>query len=199
MLLRVISGGQSGIDISALRAAKSVGLETGGCMPHGFRTLQNNRDTYRPDYAALYGMYEHASHDWIPRTRENVEKSDATLIIGTDLNSPGARATRKACFDHGKWFEDLWIRRTCFEGEMPAPSLSVGLIVSKNGVSTTQDVTPVALAALIHSRGWQTLNIAGNRDERMEGPVEAWLVEVFAELLTLETRETFGDKKGVLL
>jgi len=38
-LLWVISGGQCGVDVAALRAAKSCGLRTGGMMPRGFRTL----------------------------------------------------------------------------------------------------------------------------------------------------------------
>lgn len=50
-LRRVISGGQCGVDVAALRAAKRAGLQTGGTMPRGWRTL----DGPRPEYAAEYG------------------------------------------------------------------------------------------------------------------------------------------------
>jgi hypothetical protein len=38
MLERVISGGQTGVDQAALRAAQACGLETGGYAPLGWET-----------------------------------------------------------------------------------------------------------------------------------------------------------------
>ena len=76
-MLRIISGGQTGVDIAALRAAKAAGLPTGGWMPKGFPTAAGPR----PDYAALYGMQETASDKYPERTRKNVEASDVTVVI----------------------------------------------------------------------------------------------------------------------
>lgn len=53
--IRIISGGQTGVDQAALRAAKRVGLPTGGWMPKGFLVEYD----FRPDFAELYGMQEH--------------------------------------------------------------------------------------------------------------------------------------------
>jgi hypothetical protein len=38
MIQRVISGGQTGVDQAALRAAKACGIPTGGWCPLGFLT-----------------------------------------------------------------------------------------------------------------------------------------------------------------
>ena len=38
MLKRVISGGQTGVEQVALRAAKALGIETGGWAPIGWKT-----------------------------------------------------------------------------------------------------------------------------------------------------------------
>lgn len=54
ILDRVISGGQSGVDQAALRAARAAGIPTGGSMPRGFLT----EDGPRPDFAELYGLVE---------------------------------------------------------------------------------------------------------------------------------------------
>jgi hypothetical protein len=37
-IVKVISGGQTGVDIAALWAAKALGFQTGGMMPKGWRT-----------------------------------------------------------------------------------------------------------------------------------------------------------------
>ena len=38
-LAQVISGGQDGVDVAALRAARVSGLRTGGMMPRDFMTV----------------------------------------------------------------------------------------------------------------------------------------------------------------
>jgi hypothetical protein len=38
LVTKVISGGQSGADLGGLRAAKVLGIQTGGSMPKGFLT-----------------------------------------------------------------------------------------------------------------------------------------------------------------
>lgn len=91
-LLKVISGGQTGADRGALKAAKAVGLETGGWMPHAFRAL----DGYHPDFATLYGCRAHPSRQYPPRTFANVSDADVTVRFAVDFNSPGERCTMKA-------------------------------------------------------------------------------------------------------
>jgi hypothetical protein len=85
MLTKVISGGQTGADRAGLIAAKACGLETGGWMPLGYIA----QDGKHPEYADQYGIQEHASPMYPPRTRMNASKSDGTLRIAADWTSRG--------------------------------------------------------------------------------------------------------------
>ena len=61
---KVISGGQTGADQAGLIAAEKAGITTGGWMPKGFRTL----DGPNPGLAARFGLREHPSEEYPPRT-----------------------------------------------------------------------------------------------------------------------------------
>ena len=102
-ILKIISGGQTGVDIAALRAAKRVGLPTGGWMPMGFRTL----DGPHPEYAEEFGMTAHVSSSYLPRTHMNVIGSDATLRIASNYYSSGEICTKKAIDRAHKIFLDV--------------------------------------------------------------------------------------------
>ena len=96
-LERVVSGGQTGIDQSALRAAKAAGLATGGWMPLGFRT----EDGRRPDFESRYGMKPARTSEYRDRTHLNVRDSDATIWLGP-TGSPGWIATSWAIREFGR-------------------------------------------------------------------------------------------------
>lgn len=95
--LKIISGGQNGVDQAALRAARKVGLDTGGMAPKGWRTLDGSMPGLKE-----YGMIESASSAYPPRTQANVQCSDATLILAEDRNSPGERLTFRLVYNHHK-------------------------------------------------------------------------------------------------
>ena len=103
ILERVISGGQNGVDIAALRAAKACGIATGGWMHRGWRTL----DGPRPEYEALYGMRQSSSANYQHRTNTNVIDAHATLRIARDWGSAGELCTLRAIREHGRNFMDL--------------------------------------------------------------------------------------------
>ena len=88
-MIKIISGGQTAVDLAGLDAAKKNGLKTGGWMPRRWQNLEGQQ----PHFATLYGMDEHRSVGYAPRTKQNVVDSDGTLIIATDKNSPGTRLT----------------------------------------------------------------------------------------------------------
>lgn len=89
--VRIISGGQTGIDKIALDCARAAGLPTGGTAPKGYKTEHGPN----PDLAS-YGLKEHASRDYIPRTEQNVKDGDVTVIFTDDLSETAhALATRK--------------------------------------------------------------------------------------------------------
>ena len=70
-LWKIISGGQDGADIAGLRAAKSVGLKTGGFIPKGFKTKSGPK----PEYSEQYGINQTSTEDYAFRTALNVEHS----------------------------------------------------------------------------------------------------------------------------
>ncbi len=90
-LNKVISGGQNGVDISALQAAKELGFTTGGWMPNGWMTL----DGPRPEYEELYSMKE-CYGGYKARTEANVIDGCATLIFAENFKSPGEICTFRA-------------------------------------------------------------------------------------------------------
>lgn len=92
MISKIISGGQTGVDIAALRAGMSRGIPTGGTMPKGFRTLAGPK----PEWAAEFGLVEHASPAYPPRTYDNVRNADITIRIAVDFDSAGERCTQMA-------------------------------------------------------------------------------------------------------
>jgi hypothetical protein len=74
--LKIVSGGQTGVDRSALQAAMDLGLEWGGWAPKGWRAEDGG---IPPPYRER--MQEHASANYLGRTKRNVVDSHATLII----------------------------------------------------------------------------------------------------------------------
>jgi len=97
--LRVISGGQTGVDRAALDAARSSGLATGGWCPHG-RLAEDGA------IPALYPLRETTSRDTTVRTRANVAEADATLILVPQANpaswGEGTRLAVRHARDLGK-------------------------------------------------------------------------------------------------
>ena len=164
LLTAIHSGGQTGVDVAALRAASTLGITTGGVMPHGFRT----HDGPRPDYAALYGCEEHASPEWAPRTRENVAASDATLRLAEHMDSPGERCTENACKAAGKRAWSLHMRR---KGD--------GFTLSRAEVDEAID--GLRLLAVRQGRPL-VLNVAGNSEKTAPG-IEASAEKVLRAIL----------------
>lgn len=98
MLEKVISGCQTGADIAGLKAAKLAGLDTGGFISAGFRTL----DGKKPEYARTYGITELPTWQYPPRTEANVKNSDGTIRFASDWNSAGELLTMKLIKKHKK-------------------------------------------------------------------------------------------------
>lgn len=86
-LLKVISGGQTGADLAALIAARSVSLETGGTAAEGFKTEQGENLELRD----VYGLSVEGSYKY--RTKKNVDDSDGTLVLLVHHGSGGSAKT----------------------------------------------------------------------------------------------------------
>jgi hypothetical protein len=97
VLRKVISGGQTGADRTALEEAKRIGLETGGTAPYNWRT-----DEGRDPSLADFGLVQSQSSDYKPRTHKNAKDSDCTVWFGE--KSPGYYCTKAGCKRYGKEF-----------------------------------------------------------------------------------------------
>jgi len=104
---KIISGGQTGADEAGLIAAKSLGLQTGGWMPASFRTQEGRKHEFK----SLYGMQEHSSYYYPPRTFQNVKESDGTVRFATKFDSSGEKCTLKAITQYDKPYFDVDINK----------------------------------------------------------------------------------------
>lgn len=94
--MKVISGGQTGVDRIALEVAKEAGLETGGTAPKHYKT-ENGFDYSLKEF----GLVENDSFEYNVRTKKNVLDADITLLFGNTA-SVGSRLTISFCKQHKK-------------------------------------------------------------------------------------------------
>jgi hypothetical protein len=100
MIDKIISGGQTGADLGGLKAAKKIGIKTGGLAPKGYKTENgSNHELY-----TVYGLTAASNDDYSYRTAANVRSSHATVIFATNVKSPGTKLTIKVCEKGGKPF-----------------------------------------------------------------------------------------------
>jgi len=100
MIVKLVSGGQAGVDRAALDVALEQGLVTHGWMPAGFLA----EDGEHPEFEKKYGLRQMTTKGYPERTRRNVQISDATLIL---VDSPeqvtgGTRLTANIAKELGK-------------------------------------------------------------------------------------------------
>lgn len=147
ILERIVSGGQTGVDIAALRAAKRLGVATGGVLPHGCHAL----DGKHPEYIREYGMREHTSSSYAARTYANVRDSDATLRIAVNFQSSGEVCTLKAIKKYDRLFGDVIIDRV--DGVLEIVPI----------------VEAVNVCMWLETRKIRILNVAGNSEKTAPG------------------------------
>lgn len=93
--LRILSGGQTGVDRAALDAALACGLSHGGWCPRG----RLAEDGAIPE---SYRLTETCSAGYKERTRRNVQETGATLILNLGPLSSGTALTRQFARREGK-------------------------------------------------------------------------------------------------
>lgn len=90
MTIRIISGGQTGVDQAALDAALDAQTPVGGYCPAG----RKSESGPIPD---RYPLVEVPDRGYGPRTRKNVAASDATLVVTFGVPSAGTAQTIAFC------------------------------------------------------------------------------------------------------
>lgn len=170
MLEKVISGGQVGVDIAALIAAKLCGIETGGRCPKNFKTKLGSQPVLED-----FGVKPIESENYPPRTRCNVDNSDGTILIAHTWDSPGEILTHKFLKDLNKPFMHVQAMR--YGGEINSP-------------------TPKIIGTWIKQNKIKILNIAGNADIAIELSVLKYLVKVFYYLKHHHENEGVSFSRG---
>lgn len=139
-LIKVVSGGQTGVDQAGLFAAEKAGYQTGGWAPHYWMTSDGPNPSLLQDH---FGLVEH-SGDYKARTVQNVQDSDATLILAIDFKSRGTVLTINSAAVQNK------------------PFFNLGLPCEKG----VDDVHLEALTDWLDANNVEVLNIAGNRQTK---------------------------------
>jgi predicted Rossmann fold nucleotide-binding protein DprA/Smf involved in DNA uptake len=93
--LKIVSGGQTGVDRAALDVALALGLDVGGWCPRGRRA----EDGRIPD---RYPLMETPERNYQTRTRRNIEDSDGTLILNQGMLDGGTALTLRLARHIGK-------------------------------------------------------------------------------------------------
>lgn len=151
--MKIISGGQVGADIAALRVAKKLGFETGGWAPKGWVT----KNGPMPQYAEEYGMTECHDGGYPERTRMNVMSSDCTIRIASNWKSYGELCTLRWIRFYNKPYHDIHL----------------------NGDLEYLPQLPRLIAIWIEKNMYETINVSGNSTRLLEPVVERFLMEVF--------------------
>lgn len=95
--MRIVSGGQTGVDRAALDVALALGIPCGGWCPKG-RTAE---DGVIP---LTYPLRETPSAEYAQRTEWNVRDSDGTLILLIGPPQGGTQFTTQCASQHAKPF-----------------------------------------------------------------------------------------------
>ncbi|WP_457665119.1 putative molybdenum carrier protein [Thiolapillus sp.] len=93
--IRIVSGGQTGVDRAALDVALQLGLPCGGWCPKGRLALDGPLEE-------RYPLHETESADYAVRTRLNVRDSDATLILNCGELTGGTAYTLRVAEKLGR-------------------------------------------------------------------------------------------------
>lgn len=94
-LVKIISGGQTGVDRAGLDAGIQIGLPIGGYVPKG-RLAEDGQ------VPSKYPMTETGSKDYKVRTKLNVLESDGTLIINIGPMVSGTALTARIAQEQNK-------------------------------------------------------------------------------------------------
>ena len=129
--MKIVSGGQTGVDRAALDFAIEQGMEHGGWCPHG-RLAEDGPIPLR------YHLRETDTSEYAERTDKNVVDSDATLIVSRNAELAGGTAfTHQKAMEHRR---PVLVVCECDDPKMR--SSAVAAFVKDNGVKTLNVAGP---------------------------------------------------------
>jgi putative molybdenum carrier protein len=157
MIIKVISGGQTGADMAGLNAARRAGIPTGGWAPYGYLTELGPM----PALLKGFNLKEHTSSKYPPRTFANINDSHLTLLIAASYLDRGSGLTRDMCIS---------LNRPMFH-----------VMASEMENRSTLEKTLTWISGQRH----EIVNVAGNRESRSPGigdRAEEFLFDLFTSL-----------------
>ena len=156
-IVKIVSGGQTGADTGALKAAIWCKVPHGGWCPKG-RICENGIIPER------YKLKEMQSPDYAQRTEANVVDSDATLLFTFGTPTGGSKLTQELAAKHRRPFFhiDLAAADRSFVPELGRLFFGTGDLPSKVPSSCV-------------------LNVAGSRESQFPGigsMVMMWMIDI---------------------
>lgn len=141
MLVKIVSGGQTGADIAALDVVLRHDFPQGGWCPKDRKSLEG-------PIPSRYMLTEPPSSSYLQRTEWNVRDSDGTVVfpIASDATG-GSLKTVQFARKHGKPF--IHLSRTGLGSGYADPALHLQQFVEEHRVAT--------------------LNVAGSRESKEQG------------------------------
>jgi hypothetical protein len=178
--MRVISGGQTGVDIAALRAAAKANLSTGGFAPLGFMTI----DGPNLELGSLYGLVEAntagEAQGYILRSQMNSDAADVVIAVYV-RESPGTGKTIEYS-RNGVWPKKLHPRVTNDLMFVEIEKTRKPLLIVFD-VENQPDKVVAGIQCFLKKHNPKTVNVCGNRDfgdmMDFEGSVEDILFRAF--------------------
>ena len=149
-LIRIVSGGQTGVDRAGLDAAMFLAIPHGGWCPRG-RRAEDGAIPLR------YHLQEMPQRDYAVRTEQNVVDSDGTLILYRDRLSGGTELTFRLTKKH---------RRPCLCVDLNQLEVDDGDFEKSKDES---NMLSANLLRYLEESNIQVLNIAGPRESTSPG------------------------------
>ncbi len=158
MIRKIVSGGQTGADTGALKAAMAAGIPSGGWCPVDSR---NNAGRIPPEYGLKPVPHDRSeTAPDIPRslrTEWNVRDSDATLLFLMDEPDPGSNWTLQCARE--KYYKPIFIW------------------------NVDNDNEPGDFRQWFREE-WETLNVAGPSEETCPGIEQRVFIIIYTLLIT---------------
>ena len=131
--MKIVSGGQTGVDRAALDAALELGIEAGGWCPQG-RLAEDGA------IAEKYPLKELPKADYLQRTKRNVIDSDGTVMIFFGNPAGGTQLTLEFCIKESRPY--LLIDAQSLSVEQA--SVKIQRFIDKNNISILNVAGPRA-------------------------------------------------------
>lgn len=151
--LKLISGGQTGVDRAALDVAIELALPHGGWCPRG-RLAEDG------PLSLHYRLVETRSPRYSVRTRLNVRDSDGTLILYRGAITGGTRLTRQIARQ---------LSRPCICGDLGTQRTTHSQLPSPHDETLHDEMLQDEIARWLARHNIRCLNVAGPRESTSPG------------------------------